>query len=148
MIEEQGRVVALENGAVWIETVRRSACSGCAARSGCGQGLMDRLGVRERRGLVLASCDLPVKVGDNVVIGIREEALLLGSALVYLFPLLMLIVAAIVADRLFAQELWSIVAGLAAFLLSWPLVRWRSRLAREAIPVVMRPVFAGEPSMR
>lgn len=109
---------------------------------------MDRLGVRERRGLVLATCDLPVQVGDNVVIGIHEEALLLGSVLVYLLPLLMLLVAAVVVDRLFSQELWSIAAGLVAFLLSWPLVRWRSRLAREAMPVVMRPVFAGEPSMR
>ncbi|MBF3221453.1 transcriptional regulator, partial [Pseudomonas aeruginosa] len=27
MIEEQGRVVATEPGAVWVETVRRSTCS-------------------------------------------------------------------------------------------------------------------------
>lgn len=45
MIEEQGRVVATEPGAVWVETVRRSTCSSCSANAGCGQGLMQRLGV-------------------------------------------------------------------------------------------------------
>ncbi|MBF2948649.1 transcriptional regulator, partial [Pseudomonas aeruginosa] len=37
MIEEQGRVVATEPGAVWVETVCRSTCSSCSANAGCGQ---------------------------------------------------------------------------------------------------------------
>ena len=35
-IVETGRVVALEGAAVWVETIRSSACGSCAARSGCG----------------------------------------------------------------------------------------------------------------
>ena len=70
MIEEQGRVVALEPGAVWVETRRKSTCSGCSARNGCGQGLMDQLGVRERRDLVRAVSDLHLQVGDSVVVTI------------------------------------------------------------------------------
>ena len=57
MIEESGRVVALAPGAVWVETERNSTCSGCSVRGGCGQGLVERLGIRNRRGLILALSD-------------------------------------------------------------------------------------------
>ncbi len=68
MIEEQGRVVATEPGAVWVETVRRSTCSSCSANAGCGQGLMQRLGVGARRARVRALSDLSLRVGDAVVL--------------------------------------------------------------------------------
>ena len=35
-IIESGRVVAVEETGVWVETIRSSACGSCAARSGCG----------------------------------------------------------------------------------------------------------------
>ncbi|MDF3932676.1 SoxR reducing system RseC family protein, partial [Pseudomonas citronellolis] len=43
MIEEQGRVIGVEPGAVWVETLRQSTCSACNARAGCGQGLLQQL---------------------------------------------------------------------------------------------------------
>lgn len=76
MIEEQGRVVATEPGAVWVETVRRSTCSSCSANAGCGQGLMQRLGVGAGRARVRALSDLSLRVGDAVVLGIHEDLLL------------------------------------------------------------------------
>ena len=65
MIEEQARVVALEAGAVWVETRRQSTCGGCSANAGCGQGLMDKIGVRASHGHVRALCDLQLQVGDG-----------------------------------------------------------------------------------
>lgn len=85
MIEEQGRVVATEPGAVWVETVRRSTCSSCSANAGCGQGLMQRLGVGAGRAQVRALSDLSLRVGDAVVLGIHEDLLLRASVLFYLF---------------------------------------------------------------
>ena len=81
MIEESGRVVALDDGAVWVETRRKSTCSGCSAKNGCGQGLMDTLGVREQRGLIRALSDLQLQVGDSVIVGVREDVLLRGAVL-------------------------------------------------------------------
>ncbi|MCO3055556.1 transcriptional regulator, partial [Pseudomonas aeruginosa] len=86
MIEEQGRVVATEPGAVWVETARRSTCSSCSVNAGCGQGLLQRLGVGEGRARVRALCDLSLRVGDGVILGIREDLLLRASILFYLFP--------------------------------------------------------------
>lgn len=127
MIEESGRVLAVESGAVWVETQRSSTCSGCSAKNGCGQGLMDRLGVRERRGLIRALSDRQLNVGDSVVVGIRESVLLRGAFLVYLFPLAALFASALLASELSAAEPYVMLAGIAGFLLSWLVVRKRSQ---------------------
>lgn len=150
MIEEQGRVIALEPGAVWVETLRKSTCSGCAAKNGCGQGLMDRLGVRERRGMIRALSDLQLQVGDSVVVGIREDVLLRGAFLVYLLPLLMLFAAALLATQLALAEPFVILAGLGGFLVAWFFVRKRSqRAASDSAlqPVVLRTMLAGTASV-
>ncbi|MGE6659319.1 SoxR reducing system RseC family protein [Pseudomonas sp. NPDC077408] len=147
MIEEAGRVVALAPGAVWVETERSSTCSGCSVRSGCGQGLVERLGVRERRGLILALCDLRLSVGDTVVVGIRESVLLHGAVLVYLFPLIMLFIFALVASQLSAPEPYVMLAGLGGFLVAWLVVRKRSQQtsADPALqPVVLRAALAAK----
>jgi len=150
MIEEQGRVIALEPGAVWVETLRKSTCSGCAAKSGCGQGLMDRLGVREQRGTLRALSDLQLQIGDSVVVGIREDVLLRGAFLVYLLPLLMLFAASLVATQLALTEPFVIIAGLGGFMVSWLWVRKRSqKSAGDAAlqPVVLRAMLVGAPGM-
>lgn len=145
MIEEQGRVVAVEDGAVWVETLRRSTCSACSANAGCGQGLMEKLGVGQQRGYVRALTDLQLTVGDGVTIGIREELMLRSALRVYLLPLLGLFAAAMLAQGLALAESFVILAGLGGFLLAWWLVRWRSRQSEEdpaCQPVVLRAELA------
>ncbi|QGZ32191.1 SoxR reducing system RseC family protein [Stutzerimonas stutzeri] len=145
MIEEPGRVIAVETGAVWVETQRRSTCSGCSARNGCGQGLMDRLGVRERAGLIRALSDLHLNVGDSVVVGIGERVLLRGAVLVYLFPLLALLASALIASALSAAEPYVMLAAVAGFVVAWLIVRKRSQQTSgdpELQPVVLRAVLA------
>ena len=89
MIEEQGRVVALEAGAVWVQTIRQSTCQSCSAKAGCGQGLMQRLGVGQQHGYVRClTDDASLQVDDDVVIGVPEDAVVKSSMLVYLLPLL------------------------------------------------------------
>jgi sigma-E factor negative regulatory protein RseC len=146
MIEEQGRVVAIERGAVWVETLRKSTCSSCSVKAGCGQGLFNQLGVKERRGLVRALCDLHLKVGDGVVIGVQEDLLVRGSLLVYLLPLLGLFATALMADQLGLSEPWVIVSALLGFVLACVAVRWRSRRVAadpSLQPVVLRALLLG-----
>ena len=149
MIEEQGRVVAVELGAVWVETLRKSTCSSCSANAACGQGLMERLGVGRQRGYVRALCQLQLAVGDAVVIGVREDLLVRSSLLVYLLPLLGLLGAALLADGLGLSEPWVILGALAGLFATWLLVRWRaSRVADDPAlqPVVLRALLAGGPA--
>jgi len=100
MIEETVRVVAVDADAVWIEARRQSACGRCAARSGCGHGLLDELrsgpvvDLRLPRGASPAT----LAAGDQVVVGIDESALLRASLRVYGLPLLGLLLGAGAGD--------------------------------------------------
>ena len=40
MLTETGRVVAVDDDGLWVETVRRSTCNACGVRQGCGHGLL------------------------------------------------------------------------------------------------------------
>lgn len=146
MIEEQGRVVAVEPGAVWVETLRKSTCSSCSVKAGCGQGLLDQLGASGRRGYVRALSGLQLAVGDVVIIGVREDLLVRGSLLVYLLPLLGLFAVAGLAEQLGLSEPWVILGALLGFLLACCAVRWRSRVTAgdpALQPVVLRALLAG-----
>ncbi len=91
MLKEIGRVVAVEQQAVWVETIPSSLCGKCAAKAGCAQGVLARSS--GHRGLVRARETAALKasacaVDDQVEIAIPESAVLSGSVLVYLAPLL------------------------------------------------------------
>ncbi|HLA30154.1 MAG TPA: SoxR reducing system RseC family protein [Pseudomonas sp.] len=146
MIEERGRVVAVEPGAVWVETLRKSTCSSCSVKAGCGQGLLEQLGSSGRRGYVRALSSLQLQVGDAVVIGVREDLLVRGSLLLYLVPLLGLFAAAVLAEHLHLSEPMVILSGLAGLFAACLLVRWRSQQTADdpaLQPVVLRALLAG-----
>ena len=146
MIEEPGRVVAVEEGAVWVQTLRKSTCSSCSANAGCGQGLLDKLAITSQRGNVRALTDLQLAVGDEVVIGVREELLLRSAGQVYLLPLLALLGGGFIAQSLGLSEPLSILLGLGGLLAAGLLVRWRSlRVADDPHlqPVVVRALLLG-----
>lgn len=146
MIEEQGRVVAVEPGAVWVETLRKSTCSSCSAKAGCGQGLADTLGVKSRRGHVRAVSHLHLHVGDAVVIGVHETLLVRSSLLVYFLPLLALFAAALTADHFSLGEPLVIACSFMGLFTAWFGVRWFSaRHANDPAlqPMVVRALLAG-----
>ncbi len=111
MIEERGRVVALEEGAVWIETLRQSACGSCSAQKGCGQSAIARLSEKPMHLRALTS--LSLQVDDEVVIGIPEDILLKSSFVVYVLPLLLAVTAALLTQAVTASEGWITLAGAA-----------------------------------
>ena len=91
MIIETGRVVALEDAAAWVETIRSSACGSCAARSGCGHRTLagvltsDKGLVRARESDSLKAADC--SVNDRVVISIPRSTLSVGALMLYGLPL-------------------------------------------------------------
>lgn len=127
MIEELGRVLSVEPGAVWVETVRQSTCGSCQARAGCGQALLHKLASRSEQGFIRVLSEQRHQVGDQVVIGIPEDAVVFGSVLLYMVPLGALFLFAIIAQSLGLSEPAIITCaslGLAGGLV---LVRWHGR---------------------
>ncbi|UAW97717.1 SoxR reducing system RseC family protein [Halopseudomonas nanhaiensis] len=127
MIEEQGRVLGVESGAVWVETVRRSTCGSCQARAGCGQALLSKLGSGSKPGFVRVLSDSFHEVGDEVIIGIPKHAVVVGSMWVYLAPLGVLFLFALVAQALGFAEPAIIAASTIGLVAGLALVRWHAR---------------------
>lgn len=114
MIEERARVVALEAGAVWVETLRQSACGSCAAQKGCGHSAIARMSEKPMH--VRALTDLhahvpPYQIGDEVIIGIPEDILLKGSLVAYLMPLMFALVSALGVQAINPADGWVTLGG-------------------------------------
>ncbi|MGB1141003.1 MAG: SoxR reducing system RseC family protein [Halioglobus sp.] len=136
MLTETGRVVAVETESIWVETVRQSTCGSCAARKGCGHGIMNRY-TDGRQAYIrvlpgergLQDC----RVDDQVRFAIPEDVLLRGSFIAYLLPLLSMIGGAVGLNWLYPAQgdvsaAVGAVAGLAA---GFAVVRWHARRHHE-----------------
>jgi len=149
MIEEKARVIAIENNQLLLEAETRAACNACAAKQGCGTSVLSKwVGRKFTRFQVPNTVN--ARVGDEVVVGLAEEAMLKGSVLVYLLPLLVMIGSALLADGLIStdtasRDLLVLVSAVAGFVLMLFISRWflstnsyRSKLT----PVVLRKNIA------
>lgn len=84
MIVEEVVVAHIEVGRVWVEKTRNSACGSCG-QSCLTASVADYVGKARTRFAVNSPIEL--RVGDHVVIGIPEDALVKGTLGVYLIPL-------------------------------------------------------------
>ena len=97
MVEEQAIIVETQGEHAWVETQRKSACGSCSVNKGCGTSVVGKiLGQKYSRLKVLTT--FPVSVGDTVVIGIKESALVRGSFAVYMVPLLAMFILALLGE--------------------------------------------------
>lgn len=133
MLVETGRVVAIEADAIWVETIRQSTCGSCAARQGCGHGLLNRM-ADGRSGYVRVLRGEPpadgghCAVNDQVRISIPEAVILRGSMIVYMLPLLSMLLGAALAGALDADHAEAMAAAGAAvgLGLGFAVVRWHA----------------------
>jgi len=145
MIEESGRVIAVNGDEVWIETIRASSCSACSARSGCGQGLLTKVNDGTRSHIQLRT-DLQLAVGDEVILGLPEQAFIRSSFLAYGLPMLMLIAAVLIADMAFSlAEPWIILSALLGLAGGFVVVRLISQMSvarADFQPMIIRSIPA------
>lgn len=97
MLLETAHVVAVEADSVWVETISRSSCGSCAAQSGCGHSLLNRIAAGRRNYIRVFSGPLAAtecSVDDQVSISIPEQVIVRGSLLVYMVPLVLMLAGA------------------------------------------------------
>lgn len=119
MITEEGYVTQSSPGIARIKTVRNSACAGCAAHGSCE-------GAKE--GEVEAIDELGVRVGDRVVVGFHAGSLVKVSMLLYLFPVVCMIVGAVIGQQMapgydMDESAASAIGAFLFFLLSFICIR-------------------------
>ncbi|MVF14690.1 SoxR reducing system RseC family protein [Ketobacter sp. MCCC 1A13808] len=147
MIEEIGKVVALDRNVAWVETVRTSACDSCSAKSGCGHSALAKLGQNHVH--MQALSNLILNVGDQVVVGVPEDVMMKSSVLAYLMPLLGMMFSALVAEQLGAGDLPTALAGVSGLALGFLLLRWhfhKNQHDERYRPVVLRRIYSSNAS--
>jgi sigma-E factor negative regulatory protein RseC len=148
MIEEHARVVAIDGHDIWIETQRRSACGQCAANKGCGTAVLGQvLGVKRNVVRILNPSDTKVSVGDEIVVGIQEQALIRGSLAIYIVPLLALFLFGLLGELLASQfhisshDIIVLISGILGLVFGFMWVkRFSARISNDSRyqPVLLR----------
>lgn len=111
MIKQQATVVAMDDDTILLQAQRQTSCQKCQLKKGCGTGLLAQH-VGQRFSEISVDNTTEVSIGQEVTLGIPEQALLQGTALMYLLPLLSLFGFSIAADLMGLGELVEITAGL------------------------------------
>ena len=130
LVEQRARVVAVAAGlawvvpaqllppagtskSLWVETSRAGACGGCSSTSACAVPVLGSLaGSGAATAPILVTDHLGLRIGDRVVVGIPDGTLIQASALAYLLPPALLVLAASGAGALGLGDLGSALVGL------------------------------------
>lgn len=93
MIEERAIVSRVEDDRVWVRPFGVESCPRCQEGRGCGGGVIGRLVTRRRPEIaVQLRADLP-RVGDVVIVGVEEGAVVQAALAVYALPIVTLLAA-------------------------------------------------------
>lgn len=142
-MRESGRVVAVEDNAVWVETIRQSTCNACSAEKVCGQGIMNKMGAGKRHHLRVpldGRSPQEFQPNDEVTIRVPDGALVGAALFVYLVPLLGLIGGMLFFDSRFSEPAIGALLGFASGL---GLVWLHGRL--QFVGKRYQPVLVGRP---
>ena len=143
MIEETALVLEVRDQQALLQTQRKSACQSCSVKSGCGTSTLAKV-VGNRSSQFIVDNTLDLHAGEQVVVAIDENALVQGSLLIYLLPLVFMLASGIFAELFFAIELVTILFSITGFILSLFIVHYtlpRSTLNKTIQPHLLRRVI-------
>ncbi|MCG6937205.1 MAG: SoxR reducing system RseC family protein [Gammaproteobacteria bacterium] len=148
MIEEIAQVIDIKGNNMILQAQRQSACGSCAANKGCGTSVLSKV-VGRKFTRFQADNSINASVGDTVVVAIPEDAMLKGSLVMYLVPILGMIVISLLADYVLdpALQYRDFVIAVTAFvgLVFGALVARRYFASRSSAhlftPVVLRKII-------
>jgi len=105
VIEEQAQVVDVKGNKLLLQAQTQSACGSCSASKGCGTSLLSKV-IGRKFTHFQAENNVNAIVGDTVVVGIPEDALLKGSVVMYIIPIIGMLVFALLSGWLLSDELF------------------------------------------
>ena len=96
MLETRAIIVQVEGQYAFVQASQATGCEQCNGK-GCGAGKLSQLFCSKPRQFQV---DNPINaaVGDEVIISVAEGSVLHGIGVVYLFPLLLMVVGAMLAN--------------------------------------------------
>ena len=151
MIEERAIIVSLESetsaaestatdSTATLEIERKVACGLCGQTRGCGNSIWGKLFAHQSTAFK-AQNRINAKVGDSVIVGINEKALLKSALLLYILPLATMLVGAILATQLNDTNGYAMLGALVGLVLGFVWVKGHSMSSsyfKLQQPVILR----------
>jgi len=123
MLYQRSTVVEVNDHSICLEVERQSTCGQCQLKKSCGTGLLaEHVGKRFSR-IIIDKSSTEVSPGQKVSLAIPEQNLLQGAALMYLLPLLLMLLFAVVARWLGFNSVGEIASGLLGLFCGFVIVR-------------------------
>ena len=142
MIEERAVILSLDNVSsnATLEIERKTACGLCGQTRGCGNSIWGKLFAHQSTAFK-AQNHINAKVGDSVIVGINEQALLKSAMLLYIVPLVTLFIGAILMQQVFITNAYAMLGALLGLVLGLLWVKGHtmsSRYFKLQQPVILR----------
>lgn len=150
MIEEFAVIISLETQALQqnktsqnqstaiLEIERKTACGLCGKTRGCGNSIWGKLFAHQSSAFK-AQNHINAKVGDSVIVGINETALLKSAFLLYILPLATLFIGAILAMQISSNQSASIIGAAIGLVIGLTWVKGHS--ASNSYFLLQQPVI-------
>ncbi len=151
MIEERAVILSLEsetfslnssaaNSTATLEIERKIACGLCGQTRGCGNSIWGKLFAHQSTAFK-AQNRINAKVGDSVIVGINESALLKSALLLYILPLATMLIGAILATQIHDTNSYAMLGAMVGLVLGFVWVKGHtmsSSYFKLQQPVILR----------
>jgi sigma-E factor negative regulatory protein RseC len=118
MIEEYAIVTKSAGTTATLEIERRTACGLCGQKRGCGNATWGKMLGHDSHDFT-AENQINAQVGDSVVVGIDEQAVLNSAFFLYVVPLVGLLIGTLLADYLFKNQFYVILGAVLGLVLGF-----------------------------
>jgi len=98
--------------------VRKTACGLCGKTRGCGNAIWGKIFAHKVTSFK-AQNNINAKVGQGVIVGIDESALMKSALLIYIVPLVTMFIGAILVSLVFSTNLAAMLGAVAGMLLGY-----------------------------
>lgn len=109
MIEQHAIILSTEHDSqgdelATIEVVRTTACGLCGKTRGCGNAIWGKIFAHNNTSFK-AQNTIKARVGQHVIVGIDENALMKSALLLYMAPLATMFMGALLMSQLYESEI-------------------------------------------
>jgi len=151
MIEERAVILSLvseppvaessaAHSTATLEIERKIACGLCGQTRGCGNSILGKLFAHQSTAFKAQNL-INAKVGDSVIVGINEKALLKSALLIYILPLASMLIGAILATQIHNTNGYAMLGALVGLVLGFVWVKGHamsSSYFKLQQPVILR----------
>lgn len=140
MVEEIATVASCEGGGVWLTTTPVASCNACNVSKDCGTGIVAKtLTPRQHRFFV--PTELTLLPGEQIKIGLGEQSLITAAVMVYLLPIVLLLLLALLGNAAGLTEGWVMLLALAGTAAGFMLARRYGRQQEKCSQIVILDVL-------